>query len=196
MTLEMSSRLTEATEFFPSFLTPVLLTGSRKREVARWTNVGGPIPTGGRPSYSSSEVPITRINNQGKVKRIRKISDSPTNPDAESSDEFDGEEVEVTNLVVFHPSRYSPTQPPSKKFHSYLITSTPRSFQPFLSSVPPSSPKSSTSRSILASPMKPSPIPQPRPSPLHTSHQLRPVASISQIGEDQSPFPFPASKIF
>ncbi|MBW0524752.1 hypothetical protein O181_064467 [Austropuccinia psidii MF-1] len=32
------------------------LSGSRKRDVARWTNFGGPIPVGGRPIYSSSEV--------------------------------------------------------------------------------------------------------------------------------------------
>ncbi|MBW0496873.1 hypothetical protein O181_036588 [Austropuccinia psidii MF-1] len=28
------------------------LTGSMQRDVARWTNVGGPIPVGGRPIYS------------------------------------------------------------------------------------------------------------------------------------------------
>ncbi|MBW0514927.1 hypothetical protein O181_054642 [Austropuccinia psidii MF-1] len=56
------------------------------RNVARWTNVGGPIPVDGRPIYYSSEVPIYRINTKGVVKRIRKISDSPPNPDAEGSD--------------------------------------------------------------------------------------------------------------
>ncbi|MBW0578375.1 hypothetical protein O181_118090, partial [Austropuccinia psidii MF-1] len=71
------------------------LTGSRQRDVARWTNVGASIPVGGRPIYSSSEVPISRINTEGVVKRIRRISDSPTDPDAEGSDELDGEEVEV-----------------------------------------------------------------------------------------------------
>ncbi|MBW0589831.1 hypothetical protein O181_129546 [Austropuccinia psidii MF-1] len=58
------------------------LTGSRQRDVARWTNVGGPIPVGGRPIYSSSEVPISRINTEGVVKRIRRIADSPTDPDS------------------------------------------------------------------------------------------------------------------
>ncbi|MBW0500635.1 hypothetical protein O181_040350 [Austropuccinia psidii MF-1] len=42
-----------------------VLTGSRQRDVARWTNVGGPIPIGGRPIYSRSEVPISRINTEG-----------------------------------------------------------------------------------------------------------------------------------
>ncbi|MBW0482869.1 hypothetical protein O181_022584 [Austropuccinia psidii MF-1] len=60
------------------------------------------------------------------------------------------------------------TQPPVKKFHSHLIPSTPKNFQPVLSSlpssIPPPSPKSSTFSPSLASPMKPSPIPQPRPS--------------------------------
>ncbi|MBW0585109.1 hypothetical protein O181_124824, partial [Austropuccinia psidii MF-1] len=59
------------------------LTGSRQSDVARWTSVGGPFPIGGRPIYSSSEVPISRINTEGVVKRIRRIADSPTDPDAE-----------------------------------------------------------------------------------------------------------------
>ncbi|MBW0552218.1 hypothetical protein O181_091933 [Austropuccinia psidii MF-1] len=58
------------------------------RDVARWTNVGGPTPIGGRPIYSSSEVPISRINTEGVVKRIRQIADSPPDPDAEGSDEW------------------------------------------------------------------------------------------------------------
>ncbi|MBW0578007.1 hypothetical protein O181_117722 [Austropuccinia psidii MF-1] len=69
----------------------VPMTESRKREVERWTNVGGNIPNGGRQIHSSSQVPISRINNQGVVKRIRNIADSPTNPDPEGSDELDGE---------------------------------------------------------------------------------------------------------
>ncbi|MBW0493358.1 hypothetical protein O181_033073 [Austropuccinia psidii MF-1] len=44
--------------------------------------------------------------------------------------------------------------------------------------------------------MKPSPIPQPRPSPLHTSHKLQPVARTSQRREDWSPFPFPTTQVF
>ncbi|MBW0560001.1 hypothetical protein O181_099716 [Austropuccinia psidii MF-1] len=71
------------------------LTGSKQRDVARWTNVGGPMPVGGRPISSSSEVPIFRINTELVVKRIRRISDSPTDPDAEGSNELDGEEVVV-----------------------------------------------------------------------------------------------------
>ncbi|MBW0552042.1 hypothetical protein O181_091757 [Austropuccinia psidii MF-1] len=47
------------------------LTGSRQRDVTRWTNAGRPIPVGGRPIYSSSEVPISRINTEGIVNRIR-----------------------------------------------------------------------------------------------------------------------------
>ncbi|MBW0567834.1 hypothetical protein O181_107549 [Austropuccinia psidii MF-1] len=79
------------------------LTGSRKRDVATWTNVGGPLPVGGRPIYSSSEVPISRINNQGVVNQIRRISNSPPNPDAEGSEELDGEEVEVVPHSAGHP---------------------------------------------------------------------------------------------
>ncbi|MBW0591643.1 hypothetical protein O181_131358 [Austropuccinia psidii MF-1] len=62
-----------------------------QRDLARWTNVGGPIPVNGRPIYSSSEVPISRINTEGVVKRIRRIADSRPDPDAEGSDELDGE---------------------------------------------------------------------------------------------------------
>ncbi|MBW0591345.1 hypothetical protein O181_131060, partial [Austropuccinia psidii MF-1] len=48
------------------------LTGSRQRDVARWTNVGGSIPIGGRPIYSSSEVPISRTNTEGVVKVVKR----------------------------------------------------------------------------------------------------------------------------
>ncbi|MBW0533100.1 hypothetical protein O181_072815 [Austropuccinia psidii MF-1] len=41
---------------------------------------------GGRPIYPSSEVPISRINNEGAVKKIRRIADSTPDPDAEGSD--------------------------------------------------------------------------------------------------------------
>ncbi|MBW0547300.1 hypothetical protein O181_087015 [Austropuccinia psidii MF-1] len=67
------------------------LTSYRQRDVARWTNVGGPIPVGGRPIYSSSMVPISKINSQGVVKKLRRIANSPTNPNAECSDVLDGE---------------------------------------------------------------------------------------------------------
>ncbi|MBW0518503.1 hypothetical protein O181_058218 [Austropuccinia psidii MF-1] len=46
------------------------LTGSRQKDVARWTNVGGHLPVGGRPIYSSSEVPISRINNCEPVRYV------------------------------------------------------------------------------------------------------------------------------
>ncbi|MBW0575829.1 hypothetical protein O181_115544 [Austropuccinia psidii MF-1] len=67
------------------------LTGSRQRDVARWTNFGGSIPVGGRTIYSSSEVPISRINTEGEVKIIRRTANSPPDLDAEGSDELDGE---------------------------------------------------------------------------------------------------------
>ncbi|MBW0511476.1 hypothetical protein O181_051191 [Austropuccinia psidii MF-1] len=104
------------------------LTCSKHLEVARWTNVGGPIPIGGRPIYSSSEVPISRLNTEGVVKRIRLISDSPTNPDAEGSDELDGEKVEVLINSAGNQSGTSPPQPPVKRFQSQVIPSAPRNF--------------------------------------------------------------------
>ncbi|MBW0549812.1 hypothetical protein O181_089527 [Austropuccinia psidii MF-1] len=87
-----------------------------QRDVARWTNVGGPIPVGGRPIYSSSEVPISRINTEGIVERIRQIANSPPDPDSEGSDELDGGEVEVVPNSAGHPSNTPPSQPPAKRF--------------------------------------------------------------------------------
>ncbi|MBW0575583.1 hypothetical protein O181_115298 [Austropuccinia psidii MF-1] len=137
-----------------------------QRDVARWTNVGGTIPVGGRPIYSSSEVPISRINTEGIVKRIRQISDSPPDPDAEGSDELDNEEVEVIPHSSGHPSNSSPYQPPAKRFQSQVITSTPRNFQPTLAaiptSIPPASPHSSHTRPALNTAVRPSHIQQSR----------------------------------
>ncbi|MBW0555862.1 hypothetical protein O181_095577 [Austropuccinia psidii MF-1] len=169
------------------------LTGSRQRDVARWTNVGGPIPVGGGPIYSSSEVPISRINIEGVVKRIRRIAYSPTDPDAEGSDELNGEEVQVFPHSVS-------TQPLANRFQSQVIPSTPRAFQPVLASIPttipPSSPSTSHARPALNPELRPSPSQQPRNSPITTSQQLRPVASSSRRRDGLSPLPFPATQVF
>ncbi|MBW0582008.1 hypothetical protein O181_121723 [Austropuccinia psidii MF-1] len=150
------------------------VTGSRQRDVARWTNVGGPIPVGGRPIHSSSEVPISRINTEGVVKRIRRISDFPTDPVSEVSDELDGEEVEFVPHLVGHPSRNSSAQPLANIFQSQVIPSTPRTFQPVLASIPttipPSSPSTSHARPALNPEVRPSPSQKPRHSPINTSH--------------------------
>ncbi|MBW0550858.1 hypothetical protein O181_090573 [Austropuccinia psidii MF-1] len=87
------------------------VTGSRQRDVGRWTNVGGPLPVGGRHIYYILEVPISRINNEGVVKQIRRIDNSPPNPDAEGSDELDDEEVEAVPLSSGHPVNSSPSRP-------------------------------------------------------------------------------------
>ncbi|MBW0581671.1 hypothetical protein O181_121386 [Austropuccinia psidii MF-1] len=102
--------------------------------------------------------------------------------------------IKVVNKVAGHPSGTSATQLPAKKFHSQVAPSTPRNFQPILStvpySIPPPSPNTSTSRPVLASPRTPSPIQNPKPSPVLTSLQLQPVAIISRRREYWSPFPF------
>ncbi|MBW0499699.1 hypothetical protein O181_039414 [Austropuccinia psidii MF-1] len=172
------------------------LIGSRQRDVARWTNVGGPIPVGGRPIYSSSEVPISRINTEGVVKRIRRIPDSPTDPDAEGSDELDGEEFVVTPHSVGHPSRNSSAQPLANRLKSQVIPSTPRTFQPVLASIRPSSPSTSHARPALNPEVRPSPSKKPRNSPITTSQQLQPVASYSRRRDGLSPLPFPAAQVF
>ncbi|MBW0584607.1 hypothetical protein O181_124322 [Austropuccinia psidii MF-1] len=154
------------------------------RDVARCTSVGGPIPVGGRPIYSSSEVPISRTNTEGVVKvmkRTRRIYDSPTDPDAEGSDALDGEEVQVVAPSFGHPSSNSSTQPLANRFQSQVITSTPRTFQPILASIPTTIPPPSTStshaRPAFNPEVKPSPVQQPRNSCIATFHQLQPVAS-------------------
>ncbi|MBW0532268.1 hypothetical protein O181_071983 [Austropuccinia psidii MF-1] len=135
-----------------------LVTGSRQRDVARCTNVGGSILVGGRPIYSSSAVQITKINTEG-------------------SDELDGEGVEVVNNHVGHQSSTSPSQPPSKRFQSRLIPSTPRNLQPNIAtiptSLPPASRSSSHSRPAMNPEVRSSPIKQSRTSPIVTSKHLR-----------------------
>ncbi|MBW0563619.1 hypothetical protein O181_103334 [Austropuccinia psidii MF-1] len=169
------------------------VTGSRKRDVARWTNVGGPI-------YSSSEVPISRFNTEGVVKRIRRIADSPTDPDAGGSDELDGEEVEVVSHSVGHQSSTSSSQPLANRLQSQVIPSTPRTFQPVLASIPtslpPASPSPSHARPALNQAVRPSPVQQPRNSPITTSQQLQPMASSSKRRDGLSPFLFPAAQVF
>ncbi|MBW0471404.1 hypothetical protein O181_011119 [Austropuccinia psidii MF-1] len=171
-----------------------------QRDVERWTNVGGPIPIGGRPIYSSSAVPISKINTEGVVKRIRQISDSPPDPDAEGSDELDGEEVEVVDSTIGHQSSASPSQPPTKRFQSRLIPSTPRNFQPTLAtitiSLPPESPSLSHTRPAMIPAVRPSPIKQSRASPIVTPQQIQAVASSSRRREELSPLPFPDTQLF
>ncbi|MBW0561021.1 hypothetical protein O181_100736 [Austropuccinia psidii MF-1] len=106
------------------------------------------------------------INSQGVVKRFRRIANSSTDPNAEGNDELDGKEVEVVPNSISHQYSTSPSQPPSRRFKSKVIPSTPRDFQQVLStipsSIPPPSPNSYTARPALVSPMRQSPILQPR----------------------------------
>ncbi|MBW0543977.1 hypothetical protein O181_083692 [Austropuccinia psidii MF-1] len=48
----------------------------------------------------------------------------------------------------------------------------------------------------MVSPVRPSPIPQPRNSPMVTSYQLQPVASSSRRREKLSRLPFSAAQVF
>ncbi|MBW0568795.1 hypothetical protein O181_108510 [Austropuccinia psidii MF-1] len=172
------------------------LTGSRQRDVARWTNVGGPITVCGRPIYSSSEVPISRINTEGVVKRIRRIADSPTDPDAEGSEELDGEEAVVVPHSVDHQSNTSSSQPLANRFKSQVIPSTPRAFQPVLASIPTSLPPSSPIPFHARPAFNQAARPSPRSSPITTSQQLQPMASSSRRSNGLSPLPFTAAQVF
>ncbi|MBW0483313.1 hypothetical protein O181_023028 [Austropuccinia psidii MF-1] len=181
------------------FLRPLLLMvlqGILLREVARWTNVGGPIPVSGRPIYSSSEVPISRINTEGIVKQIRQIANSPPNSDAEGSDELDGEEVELVPNSAGNPVNSSPSHPPAKRIQSHIIHNTPRNFQPTIATIPPASPNPSHTRLALETAVRPYPFPQPINSPMVTSQQPQPVASTSRRREECTPLPFPAAQVF
>ncbi|MBW0482577.1 hypothetical protein O181_022292 [Austropuccinia psidii MF-1] len=146
------------------------MTGSRKRDVDRWTNVGGPISVCGRTIYSSSEVPISRMNTEGVVQKIRRIANSPPDPDAEGRDELDGEEIPKSHY--FQHSQNLPTN------FFYLSNF------------------SSTTRPALILAVRQTPIPQSRNYPIATSQQLQPVASSSRQGEEPFPFPFPAAQVF
>ncbi|MBW0530241.1 hypothetical protein O181_069956 [Austropuccinia psidii MF-1] len=147
------------------------VTGSRQRDVVRWTNVGGPIPVGGRPIYSSSDVPIFRINTEGVVKGIRRIADSPPDPDPEG----------VMNWMIpksFHP-QYSQKFPTHSCYCSYFPSSNFTKFFPCLTQA-----------------VRPSPIQKPRNSPIITSQQLQPMDSSSRRRDVFSPLPFPATQVF
>ncbi|MBW0500639.1 hypothetical protein O181_040354 [Austropuccinia psidii MF-1] len=152
-----------------------LVTGSRQRDVERWTNVEGPVTVGGRQIHSSSAVSISRINTEG-------------------SDELDGEEVEVVKNPVGHQSSTSPSKPPAKRFQSFLIPSTPRNFQPTLATIPASLPNASPSYShtmpAMIPAVRPSPIQQSITSPLVTSQRS------SRRREELFPLPFPATQVF
>ncbi|MBW0567669.1 hypothetical protein O181_107384 [Austropuccinia psidii MF-1] len=132
--------------------------------------------------------------------QIRRIADSPADPDSEGSDELDGEEVEVVPHLVGHPSRNSSSHPLANRFQSQVIPSTPRTLQPVLASIlttiPPSSPSTSHSMPVLNPEVRPSPSQQPRNSPITTSQQLQPVASSSRRRDGLSPLPFPAAQVF
>ncbi|MBW0487336.1 hypothetical protein O181_027051 [Austropuccinia psidii MF-1] len=94
----------------------------------------------------------------------------------------------------------SPKEPLANRFHSQVIPSTPRTFQPVLASIPttipPSSPSNSHSRPALNPEVRPSPIQKPRNSPITTSQQLQPMAGSSRRRDGLPPFPFPDTQVF
>ncbi|MBW0534487.1 hypothetical protein O181_074202 [Austropuccinia psidii MF-1] len=90
--------------------------------------------------------------------------------DAESSDELDSEEVEVVPNSSGHPINSSPSHPLAKRLQSHIIHSSAINFQPTLDTIPTSIPPASPSPALNQS-ARPSPIPQPRNSPMVTSQQ-------------------------
>ncbi|MBW0489968.1 hypothetical protein O181_029683 [Austropuccinia psidii MF-1] len=174
----MSSKLTELPDSSPSLPPPSIVCGSGilswlaspwKRDVARWTNVGGSIPVCGRTIYSSSAVPISRINTEVVVKRISRIANSPADLYAEGT--------------------YCPKISSTPR-NFQLILGT------ISTSLPPASPSSSHTRPAINPAARPSPIQMSRASPIVTSQQLQPEASSGRRKEDHSPLPFPAAQVF
>ncbi|MBW0468927.1 hypothetical protein O181_008642 [Austropuccinia psidii MF-1] len=157
---------------------PCLHTGKQASNFKRylWSKNNGPF---------GKEVPVSKAPNV-----------DGTSGYAACSDEFDGEEVEVVPNSAGNPSNTSPSQPPAKTFQIQVIPSTPRTFKPTLATIPTASPHSSHTRPALNPEVRPSPIHQPRNSPIVTSHQLQPVASTSRRREELSPLLFPAAQVF
>ncbi|MBW0568041.1 hypothetical protein O181_107756 [Austropuccinia psidii MF-1] len=108
-------------------------------------------------------IPFQNSPSQGVVKRIIQIANTPPDRDAEGSDDLDGEEVEVGLNYSGHNFSTSPSQPAAKIFQSQLVPIPPRNFQPVLPIIPHHSP----SRSLVPT-IRPSPITQPRNSPIFT----------------------------
>ncbi|MBW0530613.1 hypothetical protein O181_070328 [Austropuccinia psidii MF-1] len=120
---------------------------------------------------------------------MRQIYDSAIDPDAEGSDELDGEEAEVVLSSAGNQSSISPSQPAAKRFQSQIVPISPMNLQPALSTIPSSIPS-------FLSAIRQSPILQPRSFPLVTSQKFQPVASSSRRREDQFPLLFPAAQVF
>ncbi|MBW0565720.1 hypothetical protein O181_105435 [Austropuccinia psidii MF-1] len=159
------------------------------------------MPSNWETSFKCEEVFMD--NKDGPFGKEFPVSEAPT-PDAtsgysaysEGSDELHGEEVEVIPNSAGHPVNYSPSHPPSKRFQSHIIHNTPRNFHPTLATIPPASPNCFHTRPALNQAVRPSPIPQPRNSPMVTSQQPQSVASASKRREELSPLPFPAAQVF
>ncbi|MBW0484942.1 hypothetical protein O181_024657 [Austropuccinia psidii MF-1] len=143
---------------------------------------GGPILEGQFLLVVGQSTPVQRTQFPGLTRKL------------------DGEEVQIVNPSVGQPPSSSPNQNTAHNFPNQAMNSTPRNFQPVLSIIPSSAPRPSyghsTARPPLASPMRPSPIAQSKPSTVHHSQQLQPVASTSRTREVRSPLPFPSAQVF
>ncbi|MBW0461467.1 hypothetical protein O181_001182 [Austropuccinia psidii MF-1] len=92
--------------------------------------------------------------------------------------------------MIFHysKSRQKASQP-SYSQHSKKILAA-------ISTILPPSPNPSTSRPSISSPMRPSPIAHPRPSPVLSSQKLKPVSRTNRRREVRLPLRFPDAQVF
>ncbi|MBW0565984.1 hypothetical protein O181_105699 [Austropuccinia psidii MF-1] len=194
----MSFKLTEITEYSPLVLPKSVICGSGilSRLASLWSMASSghfdPSQTydGYKAPCCPSGHPASNIRRYLWSKKDAPfgkefpVAEAPT-PDgtsgySNSSDELDGEEVEVVHNSIGHQSSISPSHSTAKKFQSQIIPSASITFQPTLAtiptSLPPASPSSSTTRPGLILEVRPSPIHQSRNSPKVTSQQIQPVA--------------------
>ncbi|MBW0554887.1 hypothetical protein O181_094602 [Austropuccinia psidii MF-1] len=208
----MSSKLTELTESFPSAMPPSVICGSGvlgRLASPSMASSGHSNPSQTYDGYKAVEVhdpACTEFFGQGvQASNVRRYlwsrKDGPFGKEfpvfeAPTSDGTSG----FSNFEVGHPSSTSSSQPLANRFHSHIIPSTPRTFQPTLAaiptSLPPASPSPSHSRPALNQAVRPSPIQKPRNSPITTSQHLQPMASSSRRRDGFSPLPFPAAQVF
>ncbi|MBW0503413.1 hypothetical protein O181_043128 [Austropuccinia psidii MF-1] len=143
-----------------------VVTGSRQRDVARWTNVGWQIPVGdaeGSDGLEGEEVEVVphSVGHQSSTSSSQLLSNR-----------FQSQVIPST------PRTFQP-----------VLASIP-------TTITPASPSTSHARPSLNQAVRPSPIQKPRNSPITTSQQLQPMASSFRRRDGFSGLQFLAAQVF